>query len=221
MFGFFEKSDSQIQKDVMSELRWDPSVTPFRISVTANDGIVTLRGSVPHYHEKATAEQAAQRIKGVRAVADEIKVDLLGSYERSDEDIARAALSALEWNYQVPDGIKLVVEDGWVTLSGEAEWDYQRNAAKDAVSPLMGVCGVSNKISLKSKVQASDVKTSIRDALKRSAESEGRHITIAVDGTRVTLSGTVQSAAEVEDAVLAAWNAPGVMMVDNRLTFQH
>ncbi len=217
MFNFFKKTDEQIRQDVMNELKWDPRVTDAHISATANEGIVTLRGSVPHHFEKATAEQAAQRVGGVRAVADEIEVKLLGSYERTDEDIAQAALRALDWNYTVPDGLKVIVDKGWVTLSGEAEWDFERHAAKDAVRPLMGVCGITNNITLRSRVQPSDVKHRIESALKRSAESEGRKINVAVEGGQITLSGDVHSISEIEDAKLAAWGAPGVVNVKNNL----
>lgn len=164
MFNFFSKTDIEIQQDVINEIKWDPSITSSQVNVTANDGIVTLRGSVPHYFEKSKAEDAAQRVGGVKAVADEIEVNLMGSYERSDEQIARAALDAIEWSYSVPRGIKITVEKGWITLTGEAEWDFQRNAAKNAVSQLMGVRGVSNMISIKAKAQPMDIKTRIEDA---------------------------------------------------------
>jgi osmotically-inducible protein OsmY len=216
-FNFFDKSDLQIQQDVANELLWDPSVTSKQVDVSVKEGIVTLRGSVPHYFEKSVAEDAAQRVGGVRAVVDEIEVNLMGSYERSDEQIAEAALNALDWSYAVPKGIKVVVSKGWITLSGETEWDYQRNAAKDAVSQLMGVCGVSNDIGIKSRIQSSDIKTRIEDALKRSAENEGRKIHVKIKGDTVTLTGDVHSLSESLDAKLAAWNAPGVMSVENHL----
>ena len=217
MFKFFKKADADLQQDVMTELRWDPSVTATQIGVTVTDGIVTLRGTVPHYHEKICAEDAAQRVGGVRAIADELEVNIEGVYERTDEDIARAALSALEWSYQVPKGLKVKVEKGWVTLKGSVEWDYQRTAAHDAVTMLLGVRGVSNDVSIKMKVKSMDVKTSIQDALKRSAESEGRGIHVSVDHNQVTLSGNVHSFADIEVARLAAWNAPGVTNVTNEL----
>ena len=218
MFNVFSKTDSQIQQDVINEILWDPSVTSTQVSVTANDGIVTLRGSVPHYYEKAQAEDAAQRVGGVRAVADEIEVNMMGSYSRSDEQIAEAALNALKWSYSVPKDIKLIVTKGWITLKGETEWDFQRTAAKDAVSQLMGVCGVTNDISIKAKkVQASDIKVRIEEALKRSAEAEGRKIDVKVEGDRVILTGNVHSFGEIEDARLAAWMAPGIISVDNKL----
>lgn len=217
MYNSSQKTDSQIQQDVLNEIKWDPSVTASEVSVTANDGIVTLRGSVPHYFEKSCAENAAQRVYGVRAVADEIEVNLMGSYQRSDEQIAEAALSALEWSYSAPKDVKIVVEKGWITLKGEAEWDYQRNAAKDAVSQLMGVCGVTNNITIKSKVQPSDIKIRIEEALKRSAEIEGQNISVSVKGNKVTLTGNVHSLSESDDARHAAWMAPGVMTVENKL----
>ncbi len=217
MFNLLDKTDSQIQADVMNELLWDPSVTADQVSASVKNGIVTLRGNIPHYSEKLSASQAAQRVGGVRAVADEIEVKLLGSYERSDEDIASAALNALKWGYSVPKGIKVKVDHGWVTLGGVADWDYQRNAAKDAVSQLMGVRGVSNDISLHPKIQPSDITTRIKNALKRSAENEGRDIAVKVEGDEVSLSGEVHSSSEMEDARFAAWMAPGVMRVTNNL----
>jgi len=217
MFNFHKKEDSKIQSDVMSELAWDPRVTSTEINVTAKDGVVTLRGTVPHYFEKSNAEEAAQRVAGVRGVADEIEVNLLGNYERSDEDINKAALNALDWSYEAPEGVKVSVAKGWVTLRGEAEWDFERNAAKEAVRSLMGVRGVFNEIKIKSKIQPSDVKNRIEEALKRSAENEARKINVTVSGNRVKLSGNVHSLSDLGEARLAAWNAPGVMMVEDTL----
>jgi len=221
MFDLFAKKDSQIQKDVMKELKWDPLITPSDIDVSAKDGIVTLRGSVPHYFEKIMAEEAAQRVGGVRAVADEIEVNLLADYERRDEDIARAALSALEWNYQVPKGVKLSVAKGWVTLAGDFEWNYEKSAAQTTVSQLMGVRGVTNNISIHSSLHPSDVKSCIEEAFKRSATNEVHKINVTVDGSRVTLSGTVDSFSEVENARLAAWKAPGVTTVTTNIKLSH
>lgn len=221
MFNFLEKNDARIQDDVRNELLWDPSVTSSEISVDAKGGVVTLRGAVPHYFEKILAEKAAQRVGGVKGIADEIEVSLDSTYKRHDGDIVEAANNALKWAYQIPEGIRISVENGWVTLRGEADWDYQRNAAKDAVSDLMGVTGVTNEIKLKSHIQSSDVKTRIEEALKRSAEVEGRNITVEVNSDEVSLSGNVNSLAEVEDARVAAWNAPGVTRVINNLQISH
>jgi osmotically-inducible protein OsmY len=217
MFNFFRKTDDQIQKDVTDELKWNPGVDSNHITVTAKDGVVTLRGTVPHYFEKNSAEESAQRVGGVRAVADELEVNLLGSYKRDDSDIAAAAVQALDWNYTVPEGVKVSVQKGWVTLKGQVDWDYERTSATNAVKALMGVCGVNNELTLKTTVQPSDVKTRIQEALKRSAESEGREIGVTVSGDRVTLSGNVHSFSEVEDARFAAWCTPGVTTVQNDL----
>jgi VCBS repeat-containing protein len=216
VFNFFNKTDSDVKRDVLNELSWDPSVTSTLVKVSAEDGVVTLRGSVPHFIEKMAAENAAQRVGGVKAVADELEVK--GEFDKSDTDIAKAAVSALKWSYSVPDDVKVVVEKGWVTLSGEAEWAYQKNSAKTAVQDLIGVAGVTNSMTIKSRTQPSDVKTLIEEALKRSAEAEGRKISVSVQGDKVTLTGNVHSFAEIEDARMAAWNAPGVMSVENNLT---
>ncbi len=221
MFNLFEKSDSQIQDDVKKEFQWDPSVSDSKIAVTVNDGIVTLRGTVPHYFEKSNAEQVAQRVGGVRAVADEIEVDISSTHKKTDEEIANAALAAMDWNYQVPAGIKVSVDRGWVTLRGETTWAFQRTAAANVVKPLMGVRGVTNEVTIKTQVQTADVKTRIEAALKRSAEREGRKINVAVSGNSVTLSGNVHSNYEIGDAGLAAWNAPGVLKVENHLKLTH
>lgn len=201
----------------MDELKWDPKVTFDDINVTAKDGIITLHGSVPHYLEKTSAEEAAQRVSGVHGIADELEVKLLGNFEKSDQEIALAALNALKWSYSVPEGVKVVVDNGWVTLSGDAEWDFERTSARNIVSNLIGVRGVSNDIKLQNKILPTDVKTLIEDALKRSAETEGQNISVSVTGSRVNLSGTVHSFSEMEDARMAAWNAPGVMSVEDDL----
>ncbi len=215
MFNFFNKSDLDIKQDVLNELMWDPSVTTAEVQVSAKDGIVTLKGSVPHFIEKLAAEHAAERVGGVKAVADELEVKTV--FDKSDEEIAAAAITAMKWNYSVPEDVKVSVDKGWITLSGKADWDYERNAAKDSVSQLVGVRGVTNSISLVSKAQPTDIKTRIEAALRRSAEAEGRKITVSVDGDKVTLTGNVHSFSEVEDAKEAAWMAPGVMSVQNDL----
>ena len=217
MFGL-GKNDNQIQQDVSSEILWDPRISSSHISASTKDGIVTLRGSVPHFMEKAAAEGAAQRVSGVRAVADEIEVELMGSFERSDEDIAAAALNAMKWSYSVPGGIQVVVDKGWLTLSGTVDWNYQRNSAQETVCSLMGVRGVTNHISLKASTSPADVKKLIENALKRSAASESRNITVSVEGHTVTLSGSMKTFDEISDARLAAWNAPGITYVKNNLT---
>ncbi len=217
MFNFFDKSDAQIQKDVLSEMKWDQSLAPSNMTVTAKDGVVTLRGNVPHYFEKTIAEKAAQRVGGVRAIANEIEVQILGPNEKKDEDIAAAAANALQWNYQVPDTLKISVDKGRVTLRGEVQWDYQRTAAINSINRLAGVHSVNDLTTIKSKAQTVDIKNRIEEALKRSAESEGRKINVSVNGDKVTLTGNVHSFSERDVARLAAWNAPGIMHVDNQL----
>jgi osmotically-inducible protein OsmY len=221
MFNFFQKTDKEIENDVRNELKWDPSITATDVATTAADGIVTLRGNVPHYYEKLSAASAAQRVGGVRAVANEIEVKLASDYTRRDEDIAEAARSALDWGYLVPSGVKLTVEKGWITLAGQASWDFERSAARDAVSSLMGVCGVTNNMSVmpSAKVESSVVKSKIEEALKRSAQAESRKIGVKVNGQKVTLTGNVQSFSEMEDAKSAAYSAPGVSSVKNDLHF--
>jgi osmotically-inducible protein OsmY len=215
MFNFFNKTDADVKQDVLNELLWDPSINSSHVKVSANDGIVTLRGTVPHYSEKVAAEHAAQRVGGVKAVADELEVK--GLFDKTDEEIAKAAVNALRWNYSVPNDIKVTVAKGWVTLEGEAEWDYQRNSAKNAVSELLGVRGVVNSIKIKSKSQPSDIKSRIEEALKRLAEAEGRKISVSVKGDRATLSGNVHSLTEKTEAGHAAWMAPGILTVENNL----
>ena len=211
------KTDSQLQKDVLAELAWEPAVNAAHIGVEVSEGIVTLAGHVDTYGEKWDAERATQRVSGVKALAVEIDVKLLTPFKRSDEDIARAAENALQWTTYLPkDSIKIMVEKGWITLKGETEWAYQREAAKDAVRYLMGVTGVSDQIALKTKVAASTVKSDIEAALKRRATNEAQAITVAVKGTDVTLSGKVHSWAERDLAAHSAWCTPGVSnVVDN------
>ncbi len=221
MFNLYGKSDADIRCDVMNELKWNSSTTAEDISVEADDGVVTLRGNVSSYAKKGAAEKATQRVKGVRAIADELAVMLMGPNERRDEDIAKAALMSLEWNDEIPQGIEVTVDQGWVTLAGEADWDYERNAAMGAVSGITGVKGVTNDIKIKSNVPAADIKLSIEDAIKRAAETEGRKVAVSVTGDTVTLSGTVNSFAEMEDAKNSAWNARGVRDVVNNIEIAH
>jgi osmotically-inducible protein OsmY len=213
------KTDSQIQTEVMQELKWDPSVTHEHIGVSVSDGIVTLSGSVPSYVEKFAAEKATQRLSGVKAIVEKIDVKIPALYKRDDQDIAKAILNQFRWNVKVPDElIRVSVENGWVKLVGEVEWDYQRTAAEKCARELSGVRGVSNNVTLKiTKVQPELIKQKIEEALKREAVHEAKRIAVAVNGSTVTLSGEVHSFAEMNDAKWAAWSAPGVTRIENNL----
>lgn len=212
------KTDLQLQRDVAEELRWDPSINEKEIAIAAKDGVVSLRGTVGSYSEKFAAELAAERVNGVRAVAEELKVQLPGQHVRDDTDIAHAAANALNWDVQVPnEAITATVERGWVTLRGDVDWQYQKEAAEAAVRHLIGVQGVSNFIRLMPVVSNFDVRTKIESALKRSAEVEADRITVETADGKITLKGNVRSWSERRDAERAAWQAPGVREVDDRL----
>jgi len=213
--------DEQIQRDVLAELKWDARVLPNEIGVAVKDGIVTLTGWVDSYSKKWAAEEAAHRVRNVKAVANDIEVRLSGADERTDADIAAAAVRAIEWDAFVPiDKIDVTVSKGWVTLKGEVEWQYQKQDAERVVRRLTGVKGVTNLIVVKPRVTPSDLKQKIEQALVRSAETDAQRITVEVQGSKVILKGTVRSWAEREEAERTAWLAPGVTAVENRITLQ-
>jgi osmotically-inducible protein OsmY len=213
------RTDTEIQTDVLAELKWDPQIQPNEIGVAVKDGIVTLTGTVESYTKKYAAEEAAHRVRGVKAVANDIEVRLLSTTERSDADIAAAAVRALERDAFVPiDKLDVTVSKGWVTLRGEVEWRYQRDDAYQVVRRLSGVKGVTNFIVVRPRLAPSDLKKKIEDAFVRTAELDARTINVEVDGSKVILTGTVRSWAEREAAARQAWAAPGVSSVDDRIT---
>lgn len=213
------KTDTELQRDVMEEIAWDPKLHGAEIGVAAKDGVVTLSGRVATFAQKRAAERAAQRVAGVRGVAEEVEVELLSGSERTDTELAHAALNALYWNVEVPEHeISVKVENGWITLGGAVDWNYQKRAAEESVRYLTGVKGVTDLVALRPRASNTDVKNKIEDALRRSAETEARQIDVTTTDGAVTLSGHVHSWADRRSAELAAWSAPGVREVKDLLT---
>lgn len=211
-------TDRQLQQDVQRALDWEPSIDAAAIGVSVDDGVVTLRGDVKTFGEKAAAERVALRVFAVKAVANDVEVRILKGAERTDSDIAQAIVNALAWNTQVPQTkVAVSVSNGWVTLKGDLDWQYQKDAATRAVRYLTGVRGVTNLVTVKPHVSVADVQAKIEAALKRSAEIDARRINVNVTDGEVVLSGNVHSWAEREEARHAAWAAPGVKDVQDRL----
>jgi osmotically-inducible protein OsmY len=212
------RSDSDIERDVKDELQWDPDTDATDIAVSVKGGVVTLAGYVKSYSDKYEAEAAAKRIAGVRGVANDLEIRLLSVDERPDPDIARDAVATIKAHLPISsENIKVVVQNGWVTLEGRVEWQYQRQTAENAVRRIKGVKGVTNLIQLKPRVQPEEVKKKIEEAFRRNAEVDANRIIVETNGSQVILKGTVRSWIEREEAERVAWSAPGVTSVDDRI----
>jgi osmotically-inducible protein OsmY len=212
-------TDQNLKKSVLEELAWEPRVSEAHIGVTARGGVVTLTGHVGSYAEKCAAERAVGRVSGVKAIAEELEIRYLYSVGHGDEDIAKQALNVLSWDLSVPkDKVKVKVDKGWITLSGDVNWYFQKDAAETDVRKLLGVMGVSNEIAIQPSVEASDVQKKIKAAFGRNAEFEAEHIVVSTEGGKVTLSGKVDSYYERTLAENTAWSAPGVTQVNDQIT---
>jgi osmotically-inducible protein OsmY len=212
------KTDLEIQKNVQEELKWEPSINASEIGVAVSNGIVTLTGYVDTFSKRKIAKNAAQRVVGVKAVAEDIVVKLLSSSKKTDTDIAQAVVNALKWHASVQENrIKVTVESGWVTLEGTVNWAFEKEATKLAIENLMGVIGVSNLITIEPKVSTTDVKAKIRSAFQRNSSIDANNIIVETIGSSVILTGIVRSFAEKQDAEDAAYKAIGITDVDNQL----
>lgn len=212
------KTDAELKKDVIAELSWDPAVVSTAIGVAVDDGVVTVSGHLDTYAQKFAVERALRRVHGVQAIALELDVKLSPQHKRSDTEIAAAAEHALKWSSLLPaEKIRVTVENGHVTLQGEVDWEYERQSIEKAIRPLIGVVGISNQITLKSRSIPTDISDRIVNALQRQAMHDAKRVQIDVDGSTVTLQGLVHSWRERNAIQAAAWAAPGVRSVNDKL----
>lgn len=212
-------TDLALRQNILDELEFEPSIDAAHIGVAVEDGIVTLTGHVSSYWEKTTAENVVKRVKGVKGLAEEIEVRLVGLKGTADDEIAKRAVDAITWNVSIPrDKVQVKVQDGWITLTGRLEWQYQKNAAAEAVRGLAGVVGVANQIEINPRASVSDIKKRIENALKRNAETEAQTIRVIVRDGKVTLEGKVRALSERQAAERAAWSSPGVRAVEDRIS---
>jgi hypothetical protein len=215
------KSDMEIQKDVIEQLKWEPFLNAAQIGVAVKNGIVTLSGQVDAYSKKILAEKTTKKVAGVKAIAEDIQVGISPVYKKTDTEIAEAVVNALKWHTMIPDEkIKVSVEDGNVKLEGDVEWEYQRNQAKTAIENLTGVRFVTNLVAVKPKITPYELQQKINSSFQRSANIDSARITAEVLGSKVTLRGKVRSFSEKEDAENAVWSAPGVVSVENKLLIE-
>jgi osmotically-inducible protein OsmY len=214
------KSDIQLKQDIEQELSWDPKVNAAQVGVSVDKGAVSLLGTVDTYAEKWAAEDATKRVCGVRTVAQDLTVKILGDHERSDTDIAAAVQSALKWDVFVPQTVTAKVHKAWVTLEGHATWNYQRESAERAVRYLIGVAGMTNLVTLKPSTSVAEVKEQVEAALQRQATADAKSIHVETSGGKVTLTGHASSWQSIEDAANAALGAPGVTEVVDRMKMQ-
>jgi len=214
--------NESLQKDVQDAIKWEPLLQAAEIGVTAKDGIITLTGIVDSYAKKIEAENAAKNVVGVKAVVEKIEIKYMGSPQKDDREIAAAIVNAYKWNREIPkDTVKVEVEDGWVTLDGEIQWNYQKEAANLSASKIIGVKGVNNKITIKSETQDIIEKSDIEGALARNWATSNRDIQVSVTGNTVSLNGIVYSLYQKDEAARIAWNAPGAWVVNNNLVVEN